>query len=483
MPGITLVGLGPGDPNQLTREAWQVLASADVIWLRTSHHPVVVGLPGGISLESFDDLYDRSNSFDELYSIIVEKILELGRTDAGVVYAVPGHPFVAETTGPELARRARAESLPLRVVEGLSFLEPTFTALGVDPYPRITLCDALSLGRGHVPGFAPDGPVLIAQIYSRLVAAEVKSVLSEVYPDTHAVRMVHGAGTTDQEVEALALYEIDRSEKIGGLTSLYLPSLGEGTSFEAFQEVVAHLRAPEGCPWDREQTHASLRRHLLEEAYEAVSAMDSGDFEAMREELGDLLLQIVLNAQIASEEGEFTSNGVIKSVHDKIVRRHPHVFGDVKLDGVRAVLTNWERLKEDERNGRPGEGGLLDGVPEAMPALIQAQQFQERAARVGFDWPEIRGVLEKIVEEIDEVQHAEDEHQLAAELGDLFFALVNLARWKGIDAESALRATNTKFKSRFAFIERRVRQQSRRLSDLSLAELEALWQEAKRSER
>jgi tetrapyrrole methylase family protein/MazG family protein len=482
MRGITLLGLGPGDPNQLTREAWDVLSSANVVWLRTRLHPTVSSLPAGTRFESFDDLYESRDSFEDVYTTIVERVLTLGRSDEGVIYAVPGHPFVAEATGPEIARRARDEDLPLRIVQGLSFLEPTFVALGIDPYPRLSLFDALTLGRAHVPGFVPDAPVLIAQLYSRVVAAEVKSVLNEVFPDSHGVRLVHAAGTGGQLVENMPLYEIDRSDHVGALTTLYVPPLGEGTSFEAFQEIVAHLRAPEGCPWDKEQTHASLRRHLLEESYEAISAMDAGDFGGMREEFGDLLLQIVLNSQIAAEEGEFTANDVIKGIYDKIVRRHPHVFSDVRVDGVDGVLANWERLKEDERNHKNAAGGLLEGVPPTLPALIQAQEYQERAARVGFDWPEIRGVLDKITEEIEEVQGARDSKQLALELGDLFFALVNLARWKHVDAESALRIANIKFRQRFDFVERGARRQQRRLADLSLAEMEALWEEAKAAE-
>lgn len=479
MPGITLLGLGPGDANQLTREAWEVLSSADEVHLRTRQHPTVLGLPSTVKVHSFDDLYEDGESFDEVYRAITNRVLELGRRARGVIYAVPGHPFVAEATCAEIARLARDEGLALRIVEGLSFLEPTFSALGLDPYPRLTLFDALTLGQAHVPTFAPDAPVLIAQIYSRLVAAEVKSTLTAIYPDRHPVRLVHAAGTKDQIVEDEALHEIDRSEHIGLLTSLYLPPLGEGTSFESFQEIVAHLRAPNGCPWDKEQTHESLRKHLLEESYEVIAAIDSGDFAAMREEFGDLLLQIMLQSQIASEQGEFTVNDVVKGIYDKIIRRHPHVFGDLKLSGVEGVLANWEKLKETERREKKEEKGLLDGVPAALPALSQAQEYQDRAARVGFDWPEIEGVLDKIGEEIREVKEASDTEQFTAELGDLFFALVNLARWKKVDAESALRETNIKFKKRFGYVEQGVKKQGRNLSDMKLEEMDVLWNEAK----
>ena len=482
MPGITILGLGPGNPAQLTREAWDLLTNAEEIWLRTRQHPIVAALPSTLKLNSFDYLYENGESFEQVYDAIVENVLELGRRPQGVIYAVPGHPFVAESSAPRIVRLAQEEGLATVIVEGLSFLEPTFSALGLDPYPRMTLFDAMELSMAHVPAFPPDVPVLVAQIYSRLVASEVKMTLNTIYPDQHPVRLVHAAGTEDELVEDLMLYEIDRSEQVGLLTSLYVPSLGEGTSMEAFQEVVAHLRAPDGCPWDREQTHLSLRQHLLEETYEALEAIDAEDFDGMREEFGDLLLQIYLHAQIAYEEGEFNISDVVRGIHDKIVRRHPHVFGEVSLDGVDGVLQNWEKLKEQERKDKKQEEkGLLDGVPVALPALNLAQEYQERAARVGFDWPVIDGVLEKVVEEIQEIKGATNEEELAEEIGDLFFVLVNLARWKKVDAESALRATNLKFKSRFKYVEKGAKLQGRSLSDMTLEEMDALWDESKRS--
>lgn len=480
MNGITLLGLGPGDPSKLTREAWDVLASAKEIWLRTNQHPVVAGLPSTLITHSFDDLYEGGDSFEEVYTGIVDKVLEMGKNPQGVIYAVPGDPFVAEATCPEIARRAREEGLPLKIVSGLSFLESVFAALGLDPYPRLVLMDALELSEAHVPPFPPDMPVLVAQIYSRLVAAEVKMTLNSIYPDQHPVQLVHAAGTDNETSEQIPLYKIDRSNHIGLMTVLYIPPLGEGTSFEAFQEIVAHLRAPDGCPWDREQTHASLRSHLMGEAYEVLSAMDSGDPIKMAEEFGDLLMQIVLNAQIASEEEDYTMADVLRGIYEKIIRRHPHVFGNISLEGVQGVLVNWEKIKAAERDqSSDPEKGLLDGVPLALPALSQAQEYQERAAHVGFDWKEIEGVLDKIKEEIQEVREAADEGQMSAELGDLFFSLVNLARWKNVDAESALRGTNIRFKKRFAHVEQGAKSRGRKLSEMSIEDMETLWQEAK----
>jgi tetrapyrrole methylase family protein/MazG family protein len=366
-----------------------------------------------------------------------------------------------------------------------------FAALHIPPPSKLILLEAQTLSSAHVPPYPPDMPVLLMKIDSHELVLHLKSVLLTTYPPGHQVFVVAEGKKQEKRIEAISGDDFSES------MSLYIPALGEGTSFEAFAEIVAHLRAPNGCPWDREQTHETLRKHLLEESYEAISAIDSGDFVDMREEFGDLLLQIVLQSQIANEEGQFNINQVIQGIHSKIVRRHPHVFGDLKLEGVDGVLANWEKLKEKERSekkerspakrdGAEGaqekqeERGLLDGVPLALPALSQAQEYQDRAARVGFDWPEIEGVLDKIAEEIDEVKQATDEKELAAEIGDLLFALVNLARWKKADAESVLRETNRKFKRRFAYVEEGAKRQGRDLSSLSLEEMETLWQEAKK---
>jgi len=477
---ITLLGLGPGDATLLTRQAWSLLESIPEIYLRTSQHPVVSQLPSHLNIHTFDDLYNAAESFDAVYAQIVEQVLSLGRRPQGVVYAVPGHPFVAESTCPEIARRAAQEGLSVKVIEGLSFLEPTFSALGLDPLPHTVLLDAFGLAGLHMPSFPPDAPALIAQIHSQSIASEVKLTLMEVYPDEHSVTLVHAAGSAQQIVEQLPLYAIDRSAHIGLLTTLYVPPLESGTSFEAFQEVIAALRAPDGCPWDREQTHQTLRTHLLEETYEALEALDADNPQEMREEFGDLLLQIVLHAQIANEYGEFRMSDVIQYIHDKIIRRHPHVFGDWQVDGTGQVLKNWEKLKAAEReaNGSP-EKGVLDSVSVALPALTQAQEYQARAARIGFEWPDLQGFLDKIGEECQEFVRAETAQERSLEIGDVMFTLVNLARRYDIDAESALRETNARFRRRFGYVEQSARHQGRALSDLTINEMLALWQEGK----
>jgi len=355
-----------------------------------------------------------------------------------------------------------------------SHIKSIFETLRLTPPSKLILLNGAEFTLRHYPPTPPDIDTLILDIDSPEMAAQVKFVLSAVYADSHKVSAVGKTGVTETSLGEFGGADLSYP------VSLFVPSLGEGTSFEAFAEIVAHLRAPDGCPWDKEQTHQTLRKHLLEESYETLSALDAGDVDGMREEFGDLLLQIVLNSQIGYEANEFTMTEVMKHIYDKIVRRHPHVFGDLKLDGVDDVLTNWEKLKEKERGGKKEDKGILDGVPASLPALNQAQEYQERAARVGFDWPEIEGVLDKIREEIEEIKTAENPEQVKGELGDLFFVLVNLSRWRDVDAESALREANLKFKRRFAHVEKSAKGQGRNLSDMTLEEMDAFWNEAKR---
>jgi tetrapyrrole methylase family protein / MazG family protein len=358
-----------------------------------------------------------------------------------------------------------------------NLISSVFDTLRIPPPSKLVLLEAQTLtsASAHVPPYPPDMPVLFMNVSSQELAQHLRKVLLTTYPAAHVVQVVEEGKTQEERLAAMDGFDFSET------TCLFVPPLGEGTSFEAFAEIVAHLRAPDGCPWDKEQTHESLRKHLLEESYEAISAIDSGDFNDMREEFGDLFLQVVLQSQIANDEGQFNVNQVVQGIYSKIVRRHPHVFGDLKLDGVDGVLANWEKLKETERkNNGQQQKGLLDGVPLALPALSQAQEYQDRAARVGFDWPEIEGVLDKIKEEIEEIKKAETDFELASEIGDLFFVLVNLARWKKVDAESVLRGTNMKFKKRFAYVEQGAKKQGRNLSELSLDEMDALWNEAKK---
>jgi tetrapyrrole methylase family protein/MazG family protein len=294
------------------------------------------------------------------------------------------------------------------------------------------------------------------------------------------VWLISGAGSASEKILPLNLEFLDHGDDAFDIsTTLFVPPLSGEASFEAFQETVAHLRAPDGCPWDREQTHQSLRNHLMEETFEALDAIDRNDMEALKEELGDLLLQIVLQAQIATEEGTFLMVDVIEHIREKLIRRHPHVFADLDLDEVDEVLHNWEALKLEERNNDGSEKGLLDGVPLGLPALAQADEIQARVARVGFDWPEMKGVLDKLHEELDEVSSADTIEEQVFEMGDLLFAVVNYARWLKIDPEAALRQANQRFRSRFGKVEELAVDRGYKISELSIDELESLWQEVK----
>jgi tetrapyrrole methylase family protein/MazG family protein len=402
------------------------------------------------------------------------------------VYAVPGHPLIAETTGPEILRRAGEAGLEVRVVSGVSFIEGVFEVLGIDPFPHTVLVDAFELARGHAPSFRPDRPALLAQIHSRQMASDIKLTLMALYPDEHPVRLVHAAGTGDAFIESVPLWEIDRSDRIGLLTSLYVPPLAPNTSFESFLEIVARLRAPDGCPWDQEQTHLSLRPHLLEETYETLDALDRESPEDLAEELGDLLFQVVFHAVIGAEEGSFTMADVLKGIGDKLIRRHPHVFEALPVDGVEEIIRNWDRLKAEERSEKRGGDdtavdSVLSGVPGELPALAQASALQRRASRTGFEWPDINGVFDKLGEELAELRAA-PEAERASELGDVLFVLAHLANWYGFSAEDSLRETNLRFRSRFGYVERAAQEAGNSLTEMSLDEMNVLWDEAKKNE-
>ncbi len=477
--GITLLGLGPGDPAMLTREAWDWLNDIDVLYLRTTMHPTVSDLPEHLKMISFDDIYEAEESFEIVYEAIVREILALGKKPEGVTYAVPGHPFVAEATCPEIAKQAKDTSISLRVIDGISFLEPTFSALGVDPFPDLVLADAMTLSMRQTPGFPPSSPALIAQIYSKAVASHVKLTLMAAYPDEHPVKLVHGAGTIDENVEEIPLYAIDQGEELGLLSSLYIPPLSQNSSLESFQEVVARLRAPDGCPWDRKQTHASLRPYLLEEAYETLDALDREDMRDLQEELGDLLLQIVLHAQIASEEGNFNIHHVLHGIGSKLVRRHPHVFSDVQVEDVSGVIQTWEAIKAEERqeNGQPEKQGLLDGVPKALPALLQAEEIIERVGRVDFDQFAVLGNGETIQQLLNQVKDV-DGDQRREVFGKLLLATASLAHNMDIGAEGALREALTRFRAQFGRIETQALAKGQSLVELSMQKKEFLWNQA-----
>lgn len=479
---LTIVGLGPGAIEDLSLRAWRLLEASPTVYLRTERHPCVPHLPQGPVYHSFDTLYETLDDFDTVYAVITERLISAARTEA-VVYAVPGDPLVGESTTTRLMARAEAEAITLEIVHGISFIEPMLRQLGVDALDGLQILDGLVIAAMHHPPLNPTYPALLGQVYSRDVASNVKLTLMNQYPDEFEVQLIHGAGTGDAALERLPLYEIDRSHRINHLTSLYVPALGDYTSFQSFQEIIAHLRDPEGCPWDRKQTHESLRPYLLEEAYEVLEAIDDGDPAELAGELGDLLLQIVLHTQIAIEDGEFYMSDVLSKVNHKMIRRHPHVWGTVDVDGdAEQVVSNWEQIKQAEHAERGVQReSILDGIPKASPALLVAHKYQARAARVGFDWPDVSGVQDKVREELAEIMSAASDAERAHEIGDLIFVLVNWLRWLNVDdPEAILRGVNTKFYRRFRYIEEQAAEQGRAMETMSLADQDALWNEAKR---
>ncbi|MBK8902822.1 MAG: nucleoside triphosphate pyrophosphohydrolase [Anaerolineaceae bacterium] len=474
--GITIVGLGPGNGRFLTRAAWEVLSQADVVYLRTERHPAVADLPASVTRHSFDHVYDTADSFESVYETIVAQLLELARREP-VIYAVPGHPFVGESTVTRLVTQAQAAGVPVEVVAGLSFVEPCLTAVHQDGMDGVQIFDAIEVAQYHYPPVNPDFPLLLGQVYSRMLASELKLVLTAVYPDEHPVTLIHQAGDDDQRIEQVPLYAIDRSDQVSHLTSLFVPPLPTPSTLNALAETVAILRSPEGCPWDQEQTPQSLRSGFLEEASEVLVALDEDDMDGLREELGDVLYHLVMQAQMASEAEEFRLAEVIAAIDAKLKYRHPHVWGDWQVSDSAEVVANWEMLKAQEKADR--SESLVDHIPQALPALAYSQKLQDRVQKVGFDWPSIDGVYEKLHEEVAELQTAVSPQHQAEELGDLLFVTVNLAKWLDIDAESALREANAKFSRRFRALEKLAEVRQLTLSEMDLDSLEALWQEVK----
>ncbi|MFZ5650585.1 MAG: nucleoside triphosphate pyrophosphohydrolase [Bacillota bacterium] len=485
---ITIAGLGPGDPGLVSLAALEALRGSGRTWLRTEVHPVVGWLKEkGISFGSFDYIYRDAKDFQEVYRRIAGEILSLAG-DGDVLYAVPGHPLVAEESVELILEGAAGRGVEVRIIPGMSFIDSLLAALKESPSKGLHVIDGLRLDRQSPD---PSGSTVVTQAYSRLVLSDIKLSLMDHYPDDHVVLVITAAGVPGEEhIEERPLYELDRVSKVNHLTSVFIPPLKTATGpacsgfpLDPLVEVMARLRGPDGCPWDREQDHLSLRRYLLEEAYETVDALSRQDMYNICEELGDLLLQIVFHAQIASENGRFDINDVIAAITEKMIRRHPHVFGDIKVKSSDEVLVNWEAIKEKEKGGREG---ILDGMREYLPSLMRAQKLQSSAAKVGFDWPDYTGALEKLYEELTEMMKAVKSgsaRQKEDEMGDVIFSVVNLSRLLEIDAEVALSRSIGKFQQRFRHVEEMAALSGRSLEECSLEEMDSWWDEAKKVEK
>ena len=479
---LTIVGLGPGASEHLSLETLKALADAPVVRLRTAVHPAVAELDRrGIRYETFDECYEEGATFEAVYRRIADACLALAQT-TDLVYAVPGSPLVAEETVRLLRKLAPEAGVELNICPAMSFLDVLYTKAEIDPGEGLVVADALR--PETYAGLRL--PIIITQVYSRHVASEVKLTLMDVFPDDWPVKLLLRLGLPDETVRVIPLYELDRQQDIDHLSTLYVPPLTKETTtfdLQPLQEVLATLRSPGGCPWDVLQTHSSLRRYLLEEVYEALEAIDDEDAEGLCEELGDVLLQVVFHARIAEESGAFTMQDVIDTVVEKMIRRHPHVFGDIQVEDAAEVVVNWEAIKKREKAG--SRKRVLDGISKGLPSLLRANKLQAKTAKVGFDWANIEPVWGKVDEELAELRQAlagEDRTRQEEEGGDVLFAIVNLLRWAGIEPETALHGTNDRFAKRFEHVEDCVLKSGRPWKTFSLEELDCFWNEAKQLE-
>lgn len=346
----------------------------------------------------------------------------------------------------------------------------------------VAIVDALTLDNAAL---LPSRSMLLLQTYNRQVCSDLKLTLMDSYPDDTQVCLIKAAGVSGQErISWLPLYQLDRQSWVDHLTSVYVPAVGEEqsclTPLDPLTEIMSQLRSDNGCPWDKEQNHRSLRRYVIEEAYEVADAIDLGDMNKLCEELGDLLLQVVFHAHIAEENRQFDMNDVIKEIVAKMIRRHPHVFDNIEVHDAGEVIHNWEEIKAKEREGL-GDTGIIN-VPMAMPSLMLAEKVQSQVSRVGFDWDKPQEALKKVTEEVNELLAVIETGNMARireEMGDMLFAAVNVSRLLKLEPEEVLKEAVGKFIRRFRYMEQEVKQQNVSMRALSLDQLEELWQKSK----
>ena len=486
-PVVTVVGLGPGPVGLVTQETIEAISSSTTRFVRTTRHPSATLVGNAVS---FDDEYERHDTFAEVYAAIAARVADAALKNGSALYAVPGSPGVLE----DGVRRLLAdERLEVRVLSAVSFLDLAWLRLGIDPVDAgVRLVDAHRFAESAANSA---GPFLVAQCHADWVLSEIKLAHESARGDER-VTVLHHLGLADERVLDTTWDDLDRLERSHGLvvdhlTSLYVPQLAEPVAGEMARLHALARTLREQCPWDREQTHASLVRYLIEETYEVVDALNALDEddpstdEALIEELGDLLYQIEFHTTIAEQQGRFSLADVARTTHEKLVRRHPHVFGDVQATNAGEVVTTWDEIKRAERAAKIVDDApdFFAGVSRAAPSLSLAQKLQKRAAEVGFDWPDVHGASAKLDEEIGELRVAAqsgDPAVVRMELGDVLFSVVNVARKLGLDAETALRDAADKFVARFARVQQLAAQRGMDLASSDLAQLDSLWDEAKR---
>jgi tetrapyrrole methylase family protein / MazG family protein len=482
---VVVVGLGPAGADLLLPAARHALEHIPNRYVRTTRHPAVAELaPDGIELRGFDDEYEGAEDVDTVYARIAEALLDAAAAAGEVAYAVPGNPAVAERTVALLREAAARSEIALEIVPGLSFAELAWARLGIDPMAGARVADARRLTAEDVVG---EGALLIAQCDTRLVLSDVKLVLLEVLPADAPVTVLQHLGLSDEQVRTVSLADLDRDIRPDHLTALLVDSPAGAAARELARllGLAERLRGPGGCPWDAEQTHHSLTRYLLEEAYEVVETVEAlppeapgGDvpaetYRALEDELGDLLYQVIFHAVLAEEAGAFDMGDVARGIHDKLVRRHPHVFGDADADSASDVMRNWEQIKKDEK----GHTSIVSGITPGLPSLLYAHKLLRKAASVGLDPGGRDDALRRLDAVLTELRSSGG-RDLETRLGDLMAAAIVLARSGGVDAESALRGWAVRFRRRFEAVERLAEARNLDMAALAPDEVAALWIEA-----
>jgi len=476
---LHVIGLGPSGLEQLTLGNYRRIRGAKKIFVRTSEHPCVQELIAeGICVDSFDEVYASEPSFEAVYERITEQLREELLKGHEVIYAVPGHPMVAEKTV-QLIGEKLAKDYEVVIHPAMSFVDEIFRVLKFDPIDGVLIrnYDALK-----DVGLTGQEWLIIPQVYNKLIASEVKLDLMTAYPDDAWAYVVQALGTPQEKVDKLPLFEMDHGT-YDHLTTIVLPPNSEVISLSKLTKVMATLRSENGCAWDLEQTHDSLKTCLIEESYEVLEAIEKKDMYNLCEELGDLLLQVVFHTQLASEANDFELQDVLQGVIQKLIRRHPHVFGEEKAETADDVIMTWDRIKQEEKANEPEEVSFFSD-PSSLPALMWASSTQRRVAKVGFDWSDIEGPWDKVQEELQELKNAlTDGIGIREELGDLMFAVVNLSRFLKLDAEEVLRDAIHKFQNRFLKMVELTQKDGLDFRKLALDEMDIFWEKAKSQEK
>lgn len=481
MKKINIVGLGAGDLDQLPLGVYKTLKSGLPVYLRTKEHPVVSQLEQeGFTYVSFDSIYESRLQFEDVYEKICDTLLSLEEDE--LIYAVPGHPLVAERTVQLLLQSGEERGAMVEITGGQSFLDDLFRVLQIDPIEGFQLLDATDLKLEEIQ---LRQHILVGQVYDSFVASNVKLTFMEKLPYDYEIYLVTAAGSQEEKIRKIPLVDLDRETEVNNLTTVYIPPVKQETllykDFYKLREIIAELRGPNGCPWDLKQTHESLKKYLIEEAYEVIEAIQEQDVDHLVEELGDVLLQVLLHAQIGEDDGYFTIDDVVEGLSAKMVRRHPHVFGDSVAETAEDVLKNWQEIKQEEKGVK--QESILDEVGMSLPNLLRAFELQRKAAKVGFDWPDVGGAWDKLSEEIEEFKEEisqEQSENAMKEFGDILFAFINIARFYEINPDEALFATNQKFSKRFRYVEQMVAESGKPFNEYTLEELDAYWDEAKK---